>query len=665
VLLALGLVAGVVLVDLVAADVVLIGLLTVGPLIASMRLGAAGTAVVAALALLGALLLGIPNGIFLESDHLGRMIVVLVGGVVASTIADLRERSEATAARLTEAAARRAAVLDTALDGIITMDRHGRVLEFNPAAERIFGYGREEAVGRELAELVVPPSLRQRHRDGLARYLATGRSPILDQRMELPAMRSDGSQFPAELAVTRVEEGGAEMFVGFVRDITERNRLEQQLAHQALHDALTGLPNRTLFMDRVELALRRSSRSGAPVTLMVLDLDDFKAINDRLGHRAGDQALAAVGARLRGLSRPGDTVARFGGDEFAVLCEGVESDEQALAIARRLVAGVTGPLGTGGHDVGLALSVGIAVARGGDATAESLLSEADAAMYHAKRRGGGEAQLFAETMRWDPSRHTFEQELRTAVKRRQLTVLYQPQVELGSGRVVGAEALVRWNHPERGLLGPAEFIGAAEEAGLIGALGAGVLQEACHQASRWRAGEDGSRLVVSVNCSASQFVEPGFIELVAGALAAAGIGPEALCLEITESTLMRHTPALETLGRLGEMGVEVAIDDFGTGYSSLDYLRRFPVNRLKIDRSFVAGVAAPDPRSDDAALVAAMTDMGHALGLTVVAEGVETERQATRLLELGCDHGQGFHFARPAPPQALDELLEDARLVPG
>ncbi|MCZ7526242.1 MAG: EAL domain-containing protein [Acidimicrobiia bacterium] len=453
-----------------------------------------------------------------------------------------------------------------------------------------------------------------------------------------------------------VEGGGA---VVAHTDISERKEFEAQLAHQALHDPLTGLPNRALLLDRLARALARSERREGRVCALFLDLDNFKVINDGLGHEAGDAILVAVAGRLRTLVRPGDTVARFGGDEFVVLCEDIADGPEAVTVAERVARALSAPFDLGGgSETVLTVSIGIALAEGPGDQPETLLRDADAAMYRAKERGRARHELFDQEMR-DRVMDRLETEsaLRRALERGELRVVYQPIVALESGDVVGAEALVRWEHPERGLLQPGDFIGVAEETGLIVPLGLWVLEEACRQAVRWRRARPAGRpFTVAVNFSARELAHPDVVERVASTLVSTGAAAGELSIEITESTLFEEpsNPAA-VLGRLKALGVRVCIDDFGTGYSSLSYLKRFPVDVVKVDRSFVDGLGSD---ADDAAIVAAVVRMAHALGLGVVAEGIETPEQRLALLELGCGHGQGYLFEAPVAPGALEALLE-------
>ena len=454
-------------------------------------------------------------------------------------------------------------------------------------------------------------------------------------------------------------DGNIEFVSSVTRDISERKAFEQRLEYQATHDPLTGLPNRTLFLDRLELALARRRRSNRPVAVLFCDVDHFKVVNDSLGHSAGDRLLVALAERLRDALRPGDTVARFGGDEFVILCDELVTEHDAVAIAERANRAVHEPLTVESTEVFAAMSIGIAFANA-DTEPESMIRDADAAMYLAKERGRARYEVYDERMRSTlVERLDIETALRRALTRHELRVVYQPTINLESGLIVGVEALLRWEHPERGPLVPSEFIDVAEETGLIVPIGMWVVEQACRQAQRWQAiRPDGEPMFVSVNLSGRQLDTSALVDNVADVLERTGLEPNLLGLEITESVVMRDPEASTTLLRaLKDLGVRLAVDDFGTGYSSLAYLRRFPVELLKVDRAFVDGLDAQSGDVEDRAIVAAVVSLAHTLGMQAIAEGVETAEQLSELRALGCDMAQGFLIARPLTPHALDELL--------
>jgi diguanylate cyclase (GGDEF)-like protein len=422
--------------------------------------------------------------------------------------------------------------------------------------------------------------------------------------------------------------------------------------HRALHDMLTGLPNRRLFLDRLEHASQRTTRSVAKPAVLFLDLDGFKRVNDSMGHAAGDELLIEVGERIRRSIRPGDTAARFGGDEFAVLVEDVSHPDEAVTVARRVMAALQRPFHVRQAELQVSASVGIALLRD---PSDDLMRNADLAMYQAKSLGKNRYEMF------DPGMHEvlvdrmrLEADLAEGVAQGQFELVYQPIVSLQSGAVAAVEALVRWRHPERGLLLPQAFIGAAEDTGLIRAIGRGVLEQACADAARWQERyPSSSPLAVSVNLSVNQLQHPALIDEVIHALESSGLAAESLILEITE-TLLMHDPEGSALAKLKGLGVKLAVDDFGTGYSSLQYLRTFPIDILKIAKSFIDGIA----ETGEAPLAQAIIDLGESLNLRVVAEGLEREAQVGHLVNLGCRWAQGYRFARPQPASKLDEVLE-------
>lgn len=449
---------------------------------------------------------------------------------------------------------------------------------------------------------------------------------------------------------------------GVMSDITEHKALAEQLEHQALHDPLTGLPNRILLEDRLRLTLRRARRRGGEVAVLFVDLDNFKVVNDSLGHEAGDRLLVAVTKRLQAVVRPEDTVARLGGDEFIFLLEDAGL-ERASSTAERILAKLGSPIALKGRKVYATPSIGVAL--GGDDTerAEDLLRDADLAMYRAKHAGKARYAVFEEGMnRRALDRLELEQDLRRALERGEFETYYQPKVSLQSGRVVGFEALLRWHHPDRGLLPPKEFVPLAEETGLIIPIGEWVLEEVCRQANEWQElYPDEVPAAVCVNLSTRQFREPDLPQTVARILEQTGMMPDRLFLEVTESAAMEDAPAtVLAFEGLRNLGVRAIIDDFGTGYSSLSYLGRFPVDYVKIDRSFVGGLGE-DPLVT--LLAKGVIDLTHALGLGVIAEGVETEGQLERLREMGCDLAQGFYFSEPLTGDAAKEWLAPRRVL--
>ena len=483
---------------------------------------------------------------------------------------------------------------------------------------------------------------------------------------QLTAARSDvpiivlGDDGTSTLALAAVQAGAQDYLVydeidagsleRSIRYAIDRKRTEVQLAHLALHDHLTGLPNRSVFDDRLAHALERREEQGG-VAVLFIDIDGFKRLNDSFGHGAGDDVLREAATRIQAAVRPHDTVARLGGDEFTVLCEGVDDEAGALSIAQRVAEELSRPLVIGGHEIVLRASIGVTMAHHEHATAEEVLQRSDDAMYGAKARGGGRPQLFVPGATRARAGHEIQVEsaLRRAIPD-ELVAHYQPVVALEDGRPVAAEALVRWQHPLRGLLLPGEFIPVAEESGLVVALGNWMLGEACRQATQWR-----DEVRVSVNVSGRQIADGSLVAAVARALEESGLEPNRLQLELTETILMddvdRH---VALVCELKELGVTLALDDFGKGYSSLSYLHRFPIDRIKIDRAFIGGL--PDSRAD-LAIVSAVLSFAQALGMQVVAEGVETQAHVDALRSLGCEYAQGFFFHRPVPPEELADLL--------
>lgn len=436
----------------------------------------------------------------------------------------------------------------------------------------------------------------------------------------------------------------------------ERRVVEERNRHEALQDPLTALPNRSLFLDRLGHALAQARRRRASVAVLFLDLDQFKLVNDSLGHAAGDELLAAVAPRIEQAVRPSDTVARFGGDEFAVLAEDIASEHDAIRVAERIAAGLCQPFVLRRRQHFVSASIGISIGAGGE-TPGALMRDADAALYQAKERGRGGYEIFDEAMRSRViDQMQTENDLRKALQRGELELHYQPIVSLGDGSVTMLEALLRWRHPVRGLIGPAAFISLAEESSLILPIGRWVLEQACREAAAWQqANPDSAPVGIAVNLSARELADPQLLRSIESAIELSGIDPFTLRLELTETTLFEDSDdTLRRLPALRNLGVRLVLDDFGTGFSSLGYLRRLPLSGFKLDRAFVEDLA---PGSSDAAIVRAVTEMAGALGLDVCAEGIEAPDQLEAVRELGCSHAQGFHFSRPVPPAGIPGLL--------
>jgi diguanylate cyclase (GGDEF)-like protein/PAS domain S-box-containing protein len=542
------------------------------------------------------------------------------------------------------------ALVNNASDAIVVVDDIGTIRYQTPSAERVFGRTSEQLVGHSLGTMLTADDERQLHmlleREGVTTTI------------EWRILGVDGEQRDMEIAAADMRsDSDVRGLVLTMRDITERKLLDGELRRQALHDTLTGLPNRSLFHDRVAHALRRASRENLEVAVLFLDLDDFKMVNDSLGHAAGDEVLVAVAARLVSALKAHDTVARFGGDEFAVLLESSNATEASELVAKRIQGALLAPFDVAGEHIPVHVSIGISIGLPGAATPSDLLRDADLAMYVAKRDGKARFEHYAPEMHEHAIRRLeVASELRGAIDNDELVLFYQPIVVTDTGRYLGVEALVRWNHPKRGLVPPLDFIPIAESTGLIIPLGRWVLDQACQQMRIWRRdGLVGEDFYVSVNLSARHLRDPNVVEDVAHALDVAGLPANALLIEVTESALVEDLdPTGAVFTRLKGLGVRLAIDDFGTGYSSLARLSTFPLDVVKIDKSFVDRLTLS---ADGEATVRAVVALAHTLGMVAVAEGVEEAEQADALAELGCTMSQGFLFARPVPAEALTASL--------
>jgi diguanylate cyclase (GGDEF)-like protein len=546
----------------------------------------------------------------------------------------------------------RALLADT-VDLAAVLELDGKLRYLNRAGRRLLGLGSEVPL-RTISAFDLVASIDQ---------------PILEREV-LPALHADGwwtgnltvvSAGAAEVptrSTLRAHRGddGPTRLTWIGRDISTEKAVYERLHKKIFEDELTGLPHRSIFLDRLDLALRRSQGDVAPVALLFVSLDRFKEKNDRFGREVGDLLLVAVAQRLDTLRGPSDTVSRWGGDEFVVMCECDDDHEDPLVLAHRILEAFEAPFSAAGIELFQSASIGLASARPGEMGTDQLLRQADAAGQMAKQRGGGVIHRFDEDMQARALRRAeVEDALRGAADRGELVMHYQPEISLRTNQIVAVEALLRWHHPEWGLVAPAEFVPVAEASSLILEVGAFVLTASMDQCARWRAAFPDRAPTVAVNISARQFLQDDFVALVASILEETGADPGDVCLEITESVLMDDIDVtVATLRRLKALGVQLAVDDFGTGYSSLSYLRRFPVDILKVDQSFVSGLGY-DP--EDSAIVQAVVHMGRALQLTTVAEGVETAHHLIELRELDCDIAQGYHFARPAPAEAITTML--------
>ncbi len=549
------------------------------------------------------------------------------------------------------------ALVDHAPDIIVRIDRAQRILYANAALAAAFGVEADDCWGKTWLELGLPPDAAIPWIHGVDAVLASGEPATLECGVELP--HAGLRHFHVRMAPERDLENQVVSVLVIARDISERKRHEEALLHQARHDGLTGLPNRMLILDRLRQAIAHARRSGRLLAVAYLDLDHFKDVNDTLGHGTGDALLCEAAARIGAVLREDDSVGRQGGDEFILLLPDLVQLGDAAIVAEKILAALAQPFVMNGREVYVTASLGLSICPLDATDPEALLRNADVAMYRAKEEGRNTFRFYVREM--DTQMHArieIEHDLRLALKRDELVLHYQPRVSLASGAVLGFEALVRWNHPRDGLLGPDRFIGVAEATGLIAPLGDWVLEEACRRTRQWQT-QGLPEIRIAVNLSARQFRDPGLVERVRRVMADTGLDPRHLELEITESTVMQDSEAAAgTLHALKALGITLSVDDFGTGYSSLSYLKLFPIDALKIDRSFVRDIIT-DP--SDAAIVRAIVNLSHSLGLVVVAEGVENAEQAAFLRDAGCDELQGYWFSRPLAEASAQDMLRSAR----
>jgi diguanylate cyclase (GGDEF)-like protein/PAS domain S-box-containing protein len=561
-------------------------------------------------------------------------------------LVDVTDRKEAEEA-LRESEERLRRLADAALEGILVTDE-GVILEANRALTDMLGYEASDVVGRSAVEFIAPE-----HRELVRQKIASGN----EEPYEIIGVSKDGTLLDLEVRGRAYSYQGRKVRVTAVRDITERKKVEKRLEHQAFHDALTDLPNRQLLLDRLGHALRRTRRRrGRRVAALLMDLDNFKSINDSLGHEVGDLLLVVVAERLKRLLRPEDTLARFGGDEFVVLLEHVEGADVPVRVAKRIIEELRDPFVLEGREVYTRASIGIAIGEARTKDPGDLLRNADTAMYLAKDEGSGYKVFDTAMGHRAIDRLEAENDLRRAVEQEEFVVHYQPIVSLQTGEIFAVEALVRWEHPERGLLNPDEFVSLAEDSDLVVPMGEQVLRAACFRAKEWQEAHPRTPpLVMSVNLSARQLSRPDLAETVEGILKETELEGSCLTLDVTETVYVRTLAGnTATLDRLRDLEARIFIDDFGVGYSSLAYLKRLPADALKIDRSFVKGLGED---VEDTAIVHMIIELAHTLGLEVIAEEVETNEQVALLKEMGCNMAQGYHFTKPLPPEEIPALL--------
>ena len=581
------------------------------------------------------------------------------------------------------------AVVNGALDGIITIDSAGNIMEFNPAAERIFGYSQADVIGKSLGDMIVPPATRSAHHNAHTAFVQTGKKHIFDRRIELNAMRADGTEFPVELTITSLKEAGTSLVTGFIRDISQQKKAQLEIENLAYYDTLTGLPNRRLLVDRFQQAVMTAKRMKTTCALIFLDLDHFKLLNDTKGHDIGDQLLIAVAARLKNAMRGDDTVARLSGDEFIIIIENIDGDrsrayQQASEVAQKLLTVLNSSYQLNMFEFIATASLGITMFDGNDTaivsntspnnpsepstntlarqyTFEDHLRHADTAMYQSKAAGRNSYRFYDVTTQQNVDRHfKVESALHTALQNNEFSLHYQSIVDANE-QTIGAEALLRWTHPTLGNVCPEEFIPIAEKNNQIVAIGYWVLSQACHQLSAWESSDILSKLRLSVNISAKQFLYINFLQEVRDLIKTTQINPDLLKLELTETAVIDNIDdVIYKMNILRNMGVRIALDDFGMGHSSLVYLKRLPVSMIKIDQSFVQDVLTD---SNDAAIIQMILAIGKTINCSIVAEGVESIEQFEVLKKFGGHYFQGFYFSKPVDLVDFENSVQKAQKV--
>jgi diguanylate cyclase (GGDEF)-like protein/PAS domain S-box-containing protein len=561
---------------------------------------------------------------------------------------------------LGKAEARLRATIDNAMDAVVQMDAEGTVTGWNAQAEVVFGYTREEVLGKLLHNLIIPPQYREQHFRGMQHYLTTGEGPVLNSRIEITALDRIGNEFPVELSVAAIKVEGRYEFSAFIRDITIKKESEKLIWRQANYDNVTGLPNRHMFHDRLDQEIKKAHRASHQMGLLFIDLDLFKEVNDTLGHDVGDMLLLETARRISSCIRESDTVARLGGDEFTVILSEIDDTKIIERVAQAILKIQAEPFQLREEIVYVSGSIGITIYPNDATDVDDLLKNADQAMYVAKGLGRNQSSYFTVSLQEAAQkRRRLTSDLRSALDTNQFMLHFQPIVDMATGHIRKAEALIRWKHPEHGFIHPIDFIPVAEETGLINEIGEWVFKEATRWAIRWR-DQVAADFQVSLNVSPLQFLSDKLSsDIWKNYLQSVNLTGEHIVIEITEGLLLKAaTNVMDKLLAFRDMGIQVAIDDFGTGYSSLSYLKKFDIDYLKIDRSFVENIET-DP--DNMALSEAIIVMAHKLGLKVVAEGIETEGQRKLLSSFGCDFAQGYLFSKPIPPDEFEKLLMQKR----
>jgi len=547
-------------------------------------------------------------------------------------------------------------ILENTGDGIVTLNDDAIIQSFNRSAETIFGVVSEDVLGKDFSALITDAS----NDSGFSlikKIFSVSKKSYPNNNIELIGIHKTGATVPLEISVSKIKEAEKNVYIISIRDVTERLETEEHLRHLAHHDTLTGLPNRTSFLERLERSMALCKRRQAEIAVLFMDIDHFKFINDTLGHDVGDRLLMEISKRLIKCVRKGDTVARLGGDEFTFLLEDVSTFEDIPGIAEKIVEMVSMPVGLGDRELFITASIGISRYPGDGDTGVELLKNADTAMYRAKDEGRNNYQFYSLEMgKKAQERLSMETYLRHALKHEEFFLEYQPQLNMVTGKVVSFEALVRWNHPDKGKVSPLEFIPLLEETGLIVPLGEWILETACRHCAEWDSG-DSQKISVFVNLSARQFREESLVSTIEGILRRTGLPPDRLGIEITETILMRYSKvSTDILESCTKMGISFALDDFGTGYSSLSYLKRFPINTIKIDKSFIRDIHND---SENGEIVKAILAMGNSLRLAVIAEGVETFEELALLQAWGCKYIQGYYFSKPVSASEVPLILED------